>query len=396
MSVPRFSPTLEHLASRLYADHADLAAAWLARLDEVLVVDEREVFPSHQLLDHIPELIQQIAQYLRAPEDEEIAANTAVMAKAAELGWLRFDQQASVHQLMREYQILSEILEAFFLRETSELDARADLSGALLAFGRAQRAVRVLEQKTVDAFITRYTEMIERQTARLRNFSRLVSHEIRQPLGVLQVVTRVLPVAADDPQTSRLIETLERNVVRLGEVATTLERMARLSRRPDNMPNEQEVDLVALTRDVTRQLEDMVASRGVHIRVDDDLPHVVADAGRVELVLMNLMANAVKYADPRKAQRVVHVAADREVPYPCIRIRDNGIGIPRSRLDAIFQQFVRVHAHLDQELGAQGMGLGLSIVQECMDSMGGTVAVESAEGSGTTFTLGWPGTSLRN
>jgi signal transduction histidine kinase len=238
--------------------------------------------------------------------------------------------------------------------------------------------------------------MIERQTARLRNFSRLVSHEIRQPLGVLQVVTRVLPVAADDPQTSRLIETLERNVVRLGEVATTLERMARLSRRPDNMPNEQEVDLVALTRDVTRQLEDMVASRGVHICVDDDLPHVVADAGRVELVLMNLMANAVKYADPRKAQRVVHVAADREVPYPCIRIRDNGIGIPRSRLDAIFEQFVRVHAHLDQELGAQGMGLGLSIVQECMDSMGGTVAVESAEGIGTTFTLGWPGTSLRN
>ena len=50
---------------------------------------------------------------------------------------------------------------------------------------RAQQAVRVLMQKTVDAFITRYTETIERQNAQLRNFSRLVSHEIRQPLGVL-------------------------------------------------------------------------------------------------------------------------------------------------------------------------------------------------------------------
>jgi signal transduction histidine kinase len=117
--------------------------------------------------------------------------------------------------------------------------------------------------------------------------------------------------------------------------------------------------------------------------------------GRVELVLINLIANAVKYSDPRKERREVHIDADPDVPYPCIRIRDNGIGIPRSKRDAIFEQFVRVHAHLDDELGAHGMGLGLSIVRECMESMGGTVSVESAEGVGTTFVLGWPGETLR-
>ena len=52
-------------------------------------------------------------------------------------------------------------------------------------------------------------------------------------------------------------------------------------------------------------------------------------------------------------------------------IRDNGIGIPKSKLDLIFDQFVRVHAHLDDELGAQGLGLGLSIVRESMEAMGG-------------------------
>jgi signal transduction histidine kinase len=395
MSAPQFSATVEHFASRLDAEHTALAALWLERLDQVIDVPKGDVFPSHLLLDHIPELLQEVAVYLRVPEEQEFAANTAVMTKAAELGWLRFDQRASVHQLLREYQILCEILDAFFVREAEALGTGGDPTAALLALSRAQRAVRVLQQQTVDAFITRYMAKIETQTARLRNFSRLVSHEIRQPLGVLQILTRMLPAAGDQPEAARLIGTLERNVVRLGEVATTLERLAQLSPRPEQMPNQQEVDLAAVARDVAHQLEDMARARDVDIKVADALPQVLADVGRVELVLINLIANAVKYSDPHKNCREVHVDADPDVPYPCIRIRDNGIGIPRSKRDAIFEQFVRVHAHLDDELGAHGMGLGLSIVRECMESMGGTVSVESAEGVGTTFVLGWPGETLR-
>jgi len=396
MSAPQFSATVEHFASRLDAGHTALAALWLERLNQVIDVAKGDVFPSHLLLDHIPELLQQVAAYLRAPEEQEFAANTAVMSKAAELGWLRFEQRASVHQLLREYQILCEILDAFFVQEAEALGTDSDPTAALLALSRAQHAVRVLQQQTVDAFITRYMAKIEMQTARLRNFSRLVSHEIRQPLGVLQVLTRMLPSAGDQPETTRLIGTLERNVVRLGEVATTLERLAQLSPRPEQMPNQQEVDLAAVARDVANQLEDMARARDVDIKIADTLPHVLTDVGRVELVLINLIANAVKYSDPHKDRREVHVDADPDVPYPCIRLRDNGIGIPRSKRDAIFEQFVRVHAHLDDELGAHGMGLGLSIVRECMESMGGTVSVESAEGVGTTFVLGWPRETLRN
>ena len=192
MPVPNFSATVDHFASRLAADHRILATLWLERLDALLAVEKRDVFPSHQLLDHIPELLKEIAAYLRAPADQEIAANTGVMTKAGELGLLRFDQRASVHQLLREYQILSEILESFFAREAAALGERGDATAAVLVLGRAQQAVRVLQQKTVDAFVTRYTDTIARQTSQLRNFSRLVSHEIRQPLSVLQVAARLL------------------------------------------------------------------------------------------------------------------------------------------------------------------------------------------------------------
>jgi signal transduction histidine kinase len=382
--------TRSFLADQLDAAHEDLARQWLLRLTDYLAVERQEIFPSQHLLDHIPDLIRAIAAYLRAPEDQEIAANTAVVAKAVELGELRFEQRASIHQLMREYQMFAEILERFIHLETVTLGARADIGQALLALGRVSHAVRVLQQQTVDTFVERYTQTIERQTAQLRSFSRLVSHEIRQPLGVLQVLSRVLPVRERDDETTRLMATLERNVVRLGEVAGKLERLARLTRRTDNTPTDQVVELTGMAREVVHQLADMAATREVLVEVDPNMPSLRLDAGRVELVLINLLANAIKYADPVKPIRTVKIRAVASRPGIALQIADNGIGIPRAKLAAIFDEFVRVHADRDGELGAQGLGLGLSIVQECMEAMGGTVSVESVEGHGTTFTVEWP------
>lgn len=388
--MPRqFDGTIVHLSSRLTAEHQTLARAWLDRLDALLQVERQHVFPSPQLLDHVPELLREIAAYLRAPADEEIAANTRVMAKAAELGVLRFDQRASVHQLLREYQMLAEVLETFFAREVAVLGDEAHPTAVVLAASRAQQAVRELQRRTVDAFIARYAATIERQHEQLAGFGRLVSHEIRQPLGVLQVLSRLLGAAPDDHERRRLLDALERNVTRLGDVTGKLERLARLTRRTQVAPNDQAVDLGAMARDLADQLADMADLRGVRFEIADGLPTVSADAGRVELALVNLLANAVKYSDPAKPDRVVRVEA-ADGPAPALRVADNGIGIPRQRLSLIFEQFVRVHAHLDDELGAQGLGLGLSIVRECMDAMGGTVSVTSRDGEGTAFLLTWP------
>ena len=388
--MPRqFDGTIVHLSSRLTAEHQTLARAWLDRLDALLQVERQHVFPSPQLLDHVPELLREIAAYLRAPADEEIAANTRVMAKAAELGVLRFDQRASVHQLLREYQMLAEVLETFFAREVAVLGDDAHPTAVVLAASRAQQAVRELQRRTVDAFIARYAATIERQHDQLAGFGRLVSHEIRQPLGVLQVLSRLLAAEPDDHERRRLLDALERNVNRLGDVTGKLERLARLTRRTQTAPNDQAVDLGAMARDLADQLADMADLRGVRFEIADGLPTVSADAGRVELALVNLLANAVKYSDPAKPDRVVRVEA-ADGPAPALRVTDNGIGIPRQRLSLIFEQFVRVHAHLDDELGAQGLGLGLSIVRECMDAMGGTVSVTSRDGEGTAFLLTWP------
>jgi signal transduction histidine kinase len=132
------------------------------------------------------------------------------------------------------------------------------------------------------------------------------------------------------------------------------------------------------------------------VELESGLPLLALDAGRTELVLMNLLANAIKYSDPAKPARTVRLGMLTGGPGVALQVIDNGIGIPKAKLDAIFEQFVRVHSHLDDELGAHGLGLGLSIVRECMDAMGGSVAVESIEGHGTTFTVIWPRTAQRD
>lgn len=387
-TAPSAESVPESLAAKLQAAQSTLAKLWLEQLNEILPVARQDVFPSEQLLDHIPQLIGEIAGYLRAPEDEAIAANTAVMAKAAELGMLRYEQRASVHQLMREYHLLGTLLEKFIATEVAAMGAGADPVGALQAIVRVSHAVRVLQQQTVDTFVSKYTETIDRQTSQLRAFSRLISHEIRQPLGVLQVLARVMP--AGDATTAPLLKTLERNVVRLGDVAAKLERLARVARVADpDTPSEQEIELTALAADVERQLQDMAVTRGVRVIIDEGLPRIFADAGRVELVLINLIANAIKYSDPGKDDRYVRV---RQTPKsgPSIVIEDNGIGIATTKAAAIFEQFVRAHADRDDELGAQGLGLGLAIVRECMEAMSGTITVTSEEGQGAAFTLTWP------
>lgn len=391
-SAPFAESVAESLAARMQAAQSVLARRWLDQLNEILLVERHAVFPGEQLLDHIPEIIVEISRFLRAPETEAISANTAVMSKAAELGALRYQQRASVHQLLREYHLLGELLERFITDEVAAMGPEADAVAALNALSRVSQCVRVLQQQTVDSFVGKYTDTIERQTSQLRGFTRLVSHEIRQPLGVLQVVARIIPT--DDPRLAPLLEMLARNVTRMGEVSAKLERLARVA-RVDDTPTEQEVDFGALARDVETQLQDMAKARDVRIVIDDDLPRLVADTGRAELVLVNLIANAIKYADPDKSDRFVRISRALASDVAIV-VSDNGIGIDPAKASAIFDQFIRAHADRDEELGAQGLGLGLAIVRECMDAMNGTVTLSSEEAVGSAFTLTWPARDNRN
>jgi signal transduction histidine kinase len=133
----------------------------------------------------------------------------------------------------------------------------------------------------------------------------------------------------------------------------------------------------------------------VSIRVADDLPPVEVDAAAVELCLMNYLSNAIKYSDPTKRERWVTVTGELRLreraaggPELIVRVTDNGIGVPPSARGRLFEQFYR--AHRDTVTGVEGSGLGLSIVRETTESMGGRAWVEFPEEGGSTFAFSLP------
>ena len=381
----------EAIAERLAAEHALLAARWFSRLNDLLPVEANEVFPSDSLLDHIPSLIVDISAYLKAPEAEAIAANTQVVNKARELGKLRHEQRASLHQVLREYQLLGSILMRFVEDESIRLTLTPAPAECIAVVARLHHAVAVLLQETVETFVGLYTQTITEQSERLRQFTRMATHEWRQPLAPIATAVSLLRLPGlDDTQRTYTVDLIARNVSNLVDMTYKLERVARLDGEADN-PSLQAVSISSVAAEAARQLREMADARGVQLRIADDMPSLIVDVGRLELALVNLLSNAVKYCDPAKEPRYVEITAGDETDGTCdIVVRDNGIGIPAQRVADIFRRFTRAHADRDGVDNIAGVGLGLAIVDDCVRAMNGAIRVESQEGVGTTFVLRLP------
>jgi signal transduction histidine kinase len=381
------------IAERMRAEHRTLAMRWFERLADLLPVESRAVFPSDSLLDHIPALILEISAYLRTPADEAIVANTAILEKARELGALRHSQRASLHQLLREYQLLAGILVTFVLEEMERLETMPPARDSVVVVSRLNQAVNVLSQATVEAFVTLYTQTIAEQNERLEQFTRMAAHEWRQPLGALQFGLKLLRVPdLDSPRSERTLAAVERNVQHLADLTQKLEAIARMREDSDNAVV-QKVAVTTIVQEVARQLREMATARGVDIRIADDLPMLMVDVGRLELLLVNLLSNAVKYSDQAKADRYAAVSgADASDGWFQIAVSDNGIGIPPHALTVIFQRFRRAHAEREDLSHIAGIGLGLAIADDCVRALGGHIDVQSSEGDGTTFVVTLPKT----
>jgi signal transduction histidine kinase len=379
------------IAARMRSEHRALATRWFKRLLDLLPVNARDIFPTESLLDHVPTLILEISDYLRRPEGEAIAANTAILEKASELGALRHAQRASLHQVLREYQVLGGVLVSFVIDELERTAAPPSATEAVQLVSRLQRGVDVLSQATVEAFVGLYTQTIADQADRLDQFTRMAAHEWRQPLGALQFGVRLLREADLDPaRLERTLANVERNVHHLVDLTHKLEAIARVRSNDDNVVV-QTVSVATVAQEAARQLREMADARSVEIRVADTLPALTVDVGRLELAFVNLLSNAIKYSDLDKADRYVEVVdGANDDGWAQIEVRDNGVGIPETALATIFERFRRAHADEAALLHVDGIGLGLSIVEDCIRAMGGRIEVRSKEKHGTTFIITLP------
>ncbi len=371
------------IAARMRAEHANLASRWFERLSALLPVDAGEVFPTDSLLDHIPALIVEISEYLRVPEGDAIAANTAVLQKARELGALRHGQRASLHQVLREYQLLGGVLVSFLQEEIERQHLSPSPAESVGVASRLHAAVNVLMQTTVETFVDLYTRTISDQARRLEEFTRMATHEWRQPLGSLQFAVALLRRSESGAaESQRLLEVIDRNLAHLIEMTRKIEALARVGSSDDD-PSVQSVPVGTIAEQAARQLREMAESRGVDVRIAPNMPVITIDVGRLELVLLNLLSNGIKYSDPSKPVRFVQVTASVSAGECHLIVSDNGLGIPADRIGSVLRRFSRAHADRDEVSAVSGVGLGLAIVDDCVRAVGGQITVESVEGLGT-------------
>jgi signal transduction histidine kinase len=366
-------PAAAWLSPRLQQARHELAQRWRARADPQL-----------------PDLIGAVADYLRLPPERDITADTAVMRQAGELGRRRFAQGATASQLLDEYQHLADLVEEFLVEQARAAERPFADDDVVRAVRRATHTVRALQQRSIDAFVQQYTDTISRQSEQLVAFGRLVAHEMRQPIGVLQVMADVFPLREGDFEGARLMDVFDRNVRRLADVAFRLERLSHDGLEQAEPASGPTIDLNELVAEIALKLDDMSKGRDVRVLIGAGLPVLRADAARTEMIFVALIANAIKYADPDKPARLVEVLSVPNRSQPTVIVRDNGIGMPRYRIQHFFREFSRLHPHRERDVRDQGFGLGLSVVRDSMDACGGTVLLQSTEGVGTTVTLSWP------
>jgi two-component system phosphate regulon sensor histidine kinase PhoR len=227
----------------------------------------------------------------------------------------------------------------------------------------------------------------ELETAKT-DFMSTVSHELRTPLtSIAGYVELLLDAEAGEltsPQT-RMLEVVGRNARRLREL---IEDMLMLSKIESGAfrTAKRSCDLVSLVDNALAAIAPAAAkaSIGLHTEVCGPLS-LDADPDQVDRVLMNLLANAVKFTPP---EGTVTVSGRREGDEVVLAVADTGMGIPEAEQQALFARFFRASNAIHQAI--PGTGLGLAIVRTIVDNHGGTIRVQSTERVGTTVTVRLP------
>ena len=382
METAEECPLAVVLADRLRKARNELTGRWLERISERVRLHPNRVFPTEELLDHVPLLIEGVADYLEHPA-RVISSDLPVIAKAMELGELRHAQGFDEHELLKEYELFGGVLYAFLSRTVDELDTPCTRSELMSCAHRVFHAVTLIQQATFAEYFARTNNRIHEREDRLRAFNRALTHEFKNRIGAAMGAAIILDeiVTLDAVERQRLAGVVLRNV---GSMRGILDNLAELSRLgTTDGRHQRHVTLPQAAGEAARQLREAAQASDVEIRIRD-LPAIEVNAAAVELSLANLLSNAIKYADPAKASRWVEVDAaagtvdDEGMCDLVIRVRDNGLGVPERDRARLFERFFR--AHMVSTPNVEGTGLGLSIVRETAESLGGKAWAEFPEG----------------
>lgn len=380
------------IAARIRDERRELTRRWLNRLADRLTLEPNRIFPTGELLDHVPLLIAGIADYLEDPT-LVVSSDGAIVSKARELGALRYAQGFDEYEIMKEYEIFGGIIFAFVEEIIDEIEGQCSRSELLACTRRLFHAIVLIQQATATQHIQLVHDRLAEREQRLEAFNRSLAHEFRNRVGAAKGAAQLLllPDLAQEKR-SLLAGVVARST---DEMQIVLENLLELSRASAGQRPQRRVKLQHAAEEAVRQLRLSAESANVSVRLLP-LPDCDVNAAAVELCLTNLVSNAIKYSDPSRREKWVEIRGRRddgaladspaEEGAVVVEVRDNGRGVPEEKRQHLFERFYR--AHDTEVVSVEGTGLGLNIVKETTESMGGRVFAEFGdEGSVFGFTM---------
>lgn len=230
----------------------------------------------------------------------------------------------------------------------------------------------------------------EQQLAQLRDdFVSGVSHELRTPLTQVRMLSELLQGDGfrTEPERARAIGIIHREALRLTNLVDNILQFARLRRQPAS-PEATAVPITALLEETRDVLEPLAQAGTTSIVLDPCEPLTIrGDRDSLARIVRNLLENAIKYGRTGQTVRIAAAAVD---PGVRITIDDQGPGVPAEERLRIWQPYYRLERHRNAAIG--GSGLGLSVVNQLVEALGGRAWVEDAPGGGARFVVELPGT----
>lgn len=213
-----------------------------------------------------------------------------------------------------------------------------------------------------------------------------VTRDIKNPINIISNAANILESKKDkynSEDIDRYIKLVRQNSYRLIRLLSNIEQIEEIENGKINM-NFDKVNIIAFVKNMVELAKFYTNEKNLKLSFNSNVKeeHIVIDKEKIEKVILNILANAIKFTESGG-----NISVDINVnnSYIHILIKDNGVGIPRDKIDIIFENFEQVDRTLSR--GAEGTGTGLSIAKKLIELHNGKINVYSKIGRGSTFEI---------
>ena len=216
----------------------------------------------------------------------------------------------------------------------------------------------------------------------LDRFVYSASHDLRAPLMSILGIVQLTMIEDDISKQKEYLQMIKQSVHKLD---TFIINIIDYYKNARGTPEIKSIQFATIIREVMDSIKFLPGYEKVDIQIAIDQPEeFFSDLLKIRIIFINLLTNAIKFVDDAKEVQKISVKINCDKSASYIEVKDNGIGIKEADLGNVFNMFYRGRA------ANTGSGIGLYIVREAVNKLGGTVKVSSAIGEGTTFTITIP------